>query len=238
MEESQAVPVGFPSTLWSLVHDAGGGRDAMGRLIVRYWKSVYWYVRLSANRDAATAMDLTQSFFLHVLESGFASKADPGRGRFRTFLKSSLANFLTDQFRGERTQRRGGPAIPLPTEGTDLESAELLAAGRELGPEQVFDREWCATVYRRAVDETRRRCAAEGRERHFEAFRLHDLEGEGRAKYRDVAERLGISENDVRNHLHAARETFRDCLRSEIRETVGSPLDFKDELCELFSWLK
>ncbi len=234
-------PVGFPSTLWTVIRQAGGAeahparrREALGALVERYWKPVYWYLRLSHDRDPATAMDLTQAFFLHVLESGFAAKASPDRGRFRAYLKVSVRNFVVNDALAAQAARRGGGAWALSLDEAERGAAELLAAGREGGAEHVFEREWRSAVVHGAAEALRKRLAADGKSVVFEAFRIHDLEGDEAVGYRDIAAKLGISETDVGNHLRTARELFRECVRAEVRETVGSAAELGEELRELF----
>ncbi len=242
-KDSESSPVGFPSTLWSDVLSvadpahAATRRDGLETLIRRYWKPVYWYVRLSRQTDAATAMDLTQSFFVRVLESGLVERADASRGRFRSFLKVSLRNFLTDQDRASAAERRGGTALHLSLDDAESGAASILAAGRELGPERLFEREWCATVVQRALAAVRERLRREGHETWLAAFEMYDVANEGGLAYSDVASKLGVSEDDVRNHLRFARQYFREAVRAEVRETVGSPSELGGELRELFSWL-
>jgi RNA polymerase sigma-70 factor (ECF subfamily) len=234
--DSTSGPVAFPSTQWSMVRDAGSRRrGALDALAAKYWKPVYWYVRIARGADPATAMDLAQSFFVHALETGLVGKADESRGRFRAFLKTSLRNFLADQARLEGAERRGGGLSHRSIEDAEHGAAELLEAGRELGPEAVFEREWIAAVVREASSAAERRLIADGKEAYAEAFRLYDLERVG--DYRDVAKRIGRSEEDVRNYLRVARETFRECVRAEVRETVGASADLDGELAELFAWL-
>lgn len=232
-------PVGFPSTLWTQVREAGDGargQDAKEALLRRYWKPVYWFVRLTGGYDASTALDVTQGFFVKVLEGKLVERADPMRGSFRSYLKTSLRHFLIDQARAESARRKTGRTVQLSLEEAEAGAAELVAAGKEFTPEQVFEREWVAAVVRAAVAETERKLRTEGKEAYVDAFRLHDLEG-GRS-YREVAERLGRSEDDVRNYLRVARDLFRDCVRAEVRETVGNIDDLGSEMAELFGWLK
>jgi RNA polymerase sigma-70 factor (ECF subfamily) len=244
--QPDSVPAAFPSTLWGMIRAAGSGnddpaarREALGRLFTRYSKPICWYFRLSCNKSPADALDLTQAFFVHVLESDFASKADPSRGRFRSFLRGSLSNFVKNDLRRDRVESRGGPApkLSLSLDEGDLESAELLAAGRDLGPDKVFEREWTAAVFRNAVEETRTRLSAAGRATAFEVFKRYDLDG-SKERYGDLAVRMKRTEAQIIDDLRVARESFRESVRAEVRETVGSDAEMKAELAELFAWLK
>jgi len=237
-------PIGFPSTMWTQVHQAGapGGdavlrRGALNGLIERYWKPVYWYLRLSQNRDDAAARDLAQAFFLHLLETDVVAKADPDRGRFRNFLKTSLKNYVVDAGRIENALRRGGDTLKIPLEDVDAGGGSL-AAGRELGPEQMFEREWRAALVHNAIEAVRRRFIGTDREIYFEVFRAFNVEGAEQISYTGLAERFHISEDDVRNYLRVARREFKDAVVAEIRETVGSGEELESELNELFRDLR
>jgi hypothetical protein len=77
----------FTTTEWSLVLAAGEtdspeSRKALEALCRRYWYPVYAEVRF-AGYDAEGSRDLTQGFFLQLLERKSLTVADPDRGKFR-----------------------------------------------------------------------------------------------------------------------------------------------------------
>src|SRR5262245_18132929 len=86
----------FRTTHWSLVQEAGvsseRGRNALEALCRTYWMPLYAFVR-RRGFDESAAEDLTQEFFARLLESGGLSAASQERGRFRSFLLTSLKNF-------------------------------------------------------------------------------------------------------------------------------------------------
>src|ERR1051326_7788753 len=103
----------FPTTSWTLVAAAGDAlhedcRDALARLCERYWYPVYAYVRRGC--PAEEAQDLTQDFFVRILQGRYLDHADANRGRFRSFLLNSCKYFLSDQSDRARAQKRGGGA--------------------------------------------------------------------------------------------------------------------------------
>ena len=59
---------------------------ALEILIAAYWKPVYKYIRLRWDKDNEQAQDLTQEFFLRILEKEFLaqlrSAAGPACGLF------------------------------------------------------------------------------------------------------------------------------------------------------------
>src|SRR5512135_2503932 len=84
-------PGRFPVTHWSLVLAAAGdsndtlAREAFGRLYQVYYYPLYAFVRRQGY-DPHKAEDLTQSFFVRLLEKGSLAAVDLARGKFRTFL--------------------------------------------------------------------------------------------------------------------------------------------------------
>src|ERR1700743_3026790 len=91
----------FPSTHWTLVLDAGGKHsgleraDALERLCDGYWYPVYAFIRRRGYLPDQ-AQVLTQEFFLGILDGAFLNRANPEKGRFRSFLLGAVQNFLSD----------------------------------------------------------------------------------------------------------------------------------------------
>src|SRR5580692_2114187 len=91
----------FPSTHWSVVLAAGDSQSmdsslALEKLCRAYWYPLYAFVRRQG-WDAEESRDLTQAFFVHLLEHKAIGKVDSNRGKFRSFLLASLSNFLNNE---------------------------------------------------------------------------------------------------------------------------------------------
>ncbi len=102
----------FATTAWSLVVAAGTrespqAQAALAELCRRYWYPLYAFLRRSG-QDAEKASDSIQGFFADLLERSALHRADPERGRFRTFLLASLKNYCANQRRHQQAQKRGG----------------------------------------------------------------------------------------------------------------------------------
>src|SRR6202022_1556365 len=91
----------FATTHWSVILSAnptGGGQrgnEALAQLCQTYWRPIFAFV-CRRGYTASDAQDLTQDFFVMVLEGNLLKLADPTRGRFRSLLLKSLKNFLAD----------------------------------------------------------------------------------------------------------------------------------------------
>src|SRR5436853_4327510 len=104
-EDNRASPENtqakFTQTQWTLIVNAGGptsteARDALNKLCQAYWYPLYAFIRSKGN-DSHKAKDLTQSFFVHLLQKDLVKKVGQREGRFRNFLLACLTNFLHDE---------------------------------------------------------------------------------------------------------------------------------------------
>ena len=230
----------FPATSWSIVagihdSDTSARGKALDSLCERYWKPVYHYVRRAWSKSSEDAKDLTQAFFLRLMEGDALKRYEPGRGGFRTYLKVLLRGFSADQHDALKALKRGGGVKKLALDHEDFPIKEMVADPRGVDPEEAFDREWRREILGRAVDRAREWFSSVGRERQFRAFEEYELgEGAEQPTYAEVAKRLGSSESDVRNHLFSARERMRLEIRAELSQTVGDMDELESEWGALF----
>src|SRR5215471_589629 len=134
----------FPTTTWTLVLSAGQtadarSSDALASLCERYWYPLYAYLR-RRGQSREEAQDLTQEFFARVLEKRYIERADRNKGRFRTFLLTSLTYFLADEADRRQALKRGGPRRPLPFEMRDGEEIYQREPSHNETPERIFER--------------------------------------------------------------------------------------------------
>jgi RNA polymerase sigma factor (sigma-70 family) len=231
----------FGTTHWSVVVSAGRSdtkraRDALGKLCQTYWSPLYAYVR-RAGHSPADAQDLTQEFFGRLLERNTFARADPQRGRVRSFLLASLKHFLVNEWKKDRARKRGGRAqmIPLQLDTAETRCAQLAATGDT--PDRAFDRQWALALLETVLDRLRQEYVDSGREDLFAG--LKDTLAGGRAEipYRDLGVQLGMSEGAVKVAAHRLRRRYRELLREEIAHTVVGPEQVEEELRQLFAAL-
>lgn len=224
-------PREFPSTAWSRLV-TGDKSDASRWLVSGYWKPAYLYIRRRWKRSNEDAKDLAQGFFADALDKDLLSRANPDRGSFRKFLRTSLENFLRNAARDAGALKRGGGATVVPLEAMAEAEASVARAG---DPDALYNREWAETVLERCIPRLREAYEREGRGELFEVFRRYDYDtAAGRPTYEELAKEFGKPATDIRNWLVHARARWQKLVREELRETAGSDEALEAEVRELF----
>ncbi len=231
----------FLTTHWSLVLRAGGeessqAEEALAELCECYWYPLYAFVRRRGNQ-AAEAQDLTQEFFLRLLEKNYVAQAQRERGRFRAFLLASMKNFLANQRDRERAVKRGGGRRIVSLDFRTAEARYAREPRDDATPERLFERQWTLTLLARVLDGLRAQYAAAGNERQFERLKAFITSEKGAVPYAEVGEELGLSEGAVKTAVHRLRKRYRKLLEREIGQTVEDPAEIESELKQLFASL-
>jgi len=226
---------GFPTTRWTLVIAAADAQRAEARaalvsLCERYWYPLYAYVR-RRGYPADQAQDLTQEFFVRVVEGRYLDRADPDKGRFRAFMLTSLKFFLADEADRNRAQKRGGGAV-LSLEMTSGEERYQREPAHHETPERIFERRWALSVLDLVVDKLRDEFVEHGRLDQFNRLEVFLLD-QADAPYAALARDMGTSEGALKVAIHRLRKRYRDLFRQEIAETVADPADVESELRHL-----
>ena len=236
-DQAPAKPVrgrGFPDTRWSLVLRAGSSdsgrqqREALESLCLNYWLPVYGYIRVQGN-SAENAQDLTQEFFLHILSGTFLMRANPERGRFRSFLLGALKNHLSDTRDRQRAVKRGGAAEFLPLDFERGEASLQHEPSHSDTPERVFQRRWARAVLDAALARLRDEFVQHGKEGLFDSLKVH-LSSAPPPGAANAADDLGMSESALKSALYRIRRRYRDVLREEVAATVDSFEGVDEEL--------
>ncbi len=231
----------FGTTQWSLVlavrtDDPDRARAALSELCGIYWYPLYAFVRRQV-RDASEAADLTQSFFVHLLEKDVLRRADPALGRFRSYLLASVKNFLSNERDREAARKRGGgvEAISLDVLEADRRyQAQAVARGT---PEDDFDRQWAHVVLQQALEHVHAEYRKGDREREFEELSPYLTADAPDTPYQHVAERLAMSEAAVKTAVHRMRKRYGRALREEIAQTTCEPSEVDAEIRHLLAVL-
>lgn len=240
-ESSPSGPSYFATTQWSIVRSAGTEdspecRQALEQLCLGYWHPLYAYVRRSGH-DAATAEDITQSFILSILERNAFSRADPQRGRFRSFLLGSLNKFMVDQYRRANAKKRGGDVNVFSIDTDSAERRYRSDPTEDMTPEKLYHKQWALTLLDRAQVRLSQSYQDAGQSGLFENLLPHLRREQDRLPYRDIAENLNMQEGAVKVAAHRLKKRYREALREEILQTLDGPEELDDELNLLFSYL-
>jgi len=223
---------GFATTRWSVVLRAKGGdaqgREAFSTLCRDYWHPIYAFIRRQGH-GTEEARDLTQDYFVLLLEKSFLHDVRRTHGRFRSFLLASVRHFLSDARDRMRAAKRGGGQSPIPLDEAFAEESYLREPHTELTPEEIFERRWALTVIDRAVRRLHEDAEKRGRLGQFE--RLQEfLTGAGSDTYRKAGSDLGMTEDAVKVAVHRLRRRYGEMLRKEVEETVADPAQVDDEI--------
>ena len=233
-------PGRFLSTHWSIIFTAAHGdstaaRSALEKLCRIYWYPLYAYVRRQGH-SVADAQDLTQAFFARFVERRHVGLVDPARGRFRTFLLTSLKHFIVNEWDKANALKRGGGVRTL---SLDEERAEERLASEpavEQAPDTVFDQRWATTLLNRALEKLRDDFVADGKSESFDQLKVYLWGTEEPGGYPALAAKLAMSEGTLKVEVHRLRKQFRRQLRQAMAETVA-PEDIDTELLYLRSVL-
>ncbi|HSB15471.1 MAG TPA: sigma-70 family RNA polymerase sigma factor [Bryobacteraceae bacterium] len=222
----------FPITRWTLVVAAGDphrkeARSALVSLCENYWYPLYAYLR-RRGYPADHAQDLTQDFFVRVLEGRYLDRADPEKGRFRSFLLTSLKFFVADEEDRHRAHKRGGGAV-LPLEFSSGEKRYQREPAHDETPERIFERRWALAVLDRVVERLRNEFVQHGRPEHFQRLKVFLL-GQSDAPYAALAREMNTSEGALKVAIHRLRKRYRELFRQEIADTVADPVEVESEL--------
>jgi RNA polymerase sigma factor (sigma-70 family) len=222
----------FPTTRWNLVVAAGDphgkeARSALVSLCENYWYPLYAYLR-RRGYSADEAQDLTQEFFIRVLEGRYLDRADQEKGRFRSFLLTSLKFFVADEEDRKRAHKRGGGAV-VPLEFASGEDRYQREPAHNETPERIFERRWALSLLDRVMEKLRDEFVQHGRPEHFAKLKVFLL-GQSDAPYAALAHEMSTSEGSLKVAIHRLRKRYRELFRQEIADTVADPVEVESEL--------
>jgi DNA-directed RNA polymerase specialized sigma24 family protein len=232
-------PYRFRTTRWSLVllsaqSQAPGFESALSELYRIYWYPLYAYVRRRGHASEE-ARDLTQGFFLHLLEHKTLARADQLKGKFRSFLLGSLQNYLSTESDRARCLKRGGAVEFIALDKQDAEDRYRLEPVDELTPEKVFAARWAMALLGEAMNRLRQEYAVGPNVAIFETLKAFLDVGNGKEPptYEQAATALQVGVGAVKTLIHRLRKQYTSSVREEIGRTVANPAEIDAEIHEL-----
>ncbi len=233
------TPSLFAATRWTVVlaaagHGQGTGSRALAELCQSYWPPLFAYIRWRGY-DIPQAEDLTQAFFEQLLQGNGLGSVNPAKGKFRSFLLASLKHFLANEWDRAQALKRGGGIPLIAFDAIPLEKRQRIEPTDDLSPDKAFERQWALTLLDQALSRLRREYTLAGKEPLFEALK-GCLTGDGPAESQaQIAASIGMSEGAVKVAVHRLRKRYREVLREDIAQTVGTPGEVEEELRQLFA---
>jgi DNA-directed RNA polymerase specialized sigma24 family protein len=224
----------FATTHWTVVLAAGDrgapqAAEALEKLCRLYWYPLYAYVRRKGY-NVHDAEDLTQAFFAHFLDKNYLARASQQRGRFRSFLLTSMQNFLAHEWERARAAKRGGGRTLLSWDEISGESRYALEPASDLSPDNIFEQRCAAMLFQKALSELQREMAAAGNSEQFERLKRF-LSAKAQADdYAEAASGLGMTPGAVGVAVHRLRQRYGELVREEIAHTVATPAEVEEEM--------
>jgi DNA-directed RNA polymerase specialized sigma24 family protein len=232
-------PSRFRTTRWSVVllsarSQVPGFQAALSELCRIYWYPLYAYVRRRGHAPEE-AKDLTQGFFLHLLEHKTLGRADPVKGKFRSFLLGSLQNYLSTEADRARCLKRGGKVEFVNLDVQDAEDRYRWEPVDALTPEKVFAARWAMALLGEVINRLRQEYATSQKMATFETLKAFIDVGNSQdpPSYEQAAAGLQMGVGAVKSVIHRLRKQYTALVREEIGRTVSSLSDVDAEIHEL-----
>ncbi|MHC1767711.1 MAG: RNA polymerase sigma factor [Verrucomicrobiia bacterium] len=230
----------FTNTHWSQVLLAADPIErtkaaaALEYLCRTYWYPLYAYVRRSGY-SPEDAQDLTQAFLARFLEHNAFARADPNKGRFRSFLLEALKRFLITEWRKAQTAKRGGNRSSFSLDAQEAEERYRYEPVSDLTPDKIYERRWALTLFDRALGRLQEEWQESGKPEQSEVLKPFLSCPAGQVNYAPAAKALGLSTGAVAVAVHRLRRRCAELVRDEISHTVSTAAELEEELRHLFS---
>jgi RNA polymerase sigma-70 factor (ECF subfamily) len=235
-QETKGPLTHFATTRWSFIRNRGqeGGINAgLAQLCQIYWRPIFTFI-YRRGYSAQDAQDLTQDFFVMIMEGNLLQNADPNRGRFRSLLLKSLTNFLIDAAAKQRRHKRGGDLQFVSWEQWMADAPSQMSISPQAldtyPAEALFDLGWAAAIAEEALRRLRVECESKGRRRVYEVLNGYLTTEREDISYPELSVALGVPEPSVKSLLHQFRKRYRGLLREEVAKTVESDAAVDDEI--------
>jgi RNA polymerase sigma-70 factor (ECF subfamily) len=211
---------------------SSAGQEALEKLCRTYWFPLFAYLRRKGyNEDAAK--DLTQAFFALLLERRDLQSVDARKGKFRTFLLTSLTHFLSNERDRANACKRGGGKVIFSLDAISPDQFHRFEPATDLSPDKLFDLRWAMTLLDQAVRRLQQEMAESGKAAQFGELKVFLTSNPQGGEYTQAAERLGCTSQAVAVTVHRMRQRYRELVRSEVAQTVASPTEVEEEMRHL-----
>jgi len=242
--DAQEGAVAFATTHWSVVLTAQGespaAEEAVEKLCRIYWRPLYTFA-LRQGCDSEEARDLTQGFFQLLLARRDLESVRKEKGRLRSYLLVSFKHFLIGERRREMTIKRGHGQWPIPLEelrATERANPVFDRLVDSLSADRLYERRWALTLIEQVLKRLKEEYRATGKALLFDSLKQLLPDEPGAPSRPEIAARLGMTDNALRQAFHRFRHRYQLLLREEISHTVADPSEIEDELRHLITVLR
>jgi DNA-directed RNA polymerase specialized sigma24 family protein len=222
---------GFPTSIWTkLIY--GDSPEALNRLCQTYWYPLYAYAR-SRGHSHEQAEDLTQLFFLELIEKRLVARADRKMTKFRTFLLTHFDYVISNEWRKATAEKRGKGAehLSIDAEEANGRFQNLAAEGKD--PALIYDQAWASQVVDQTLRVLREEYTGHNQDVPFEALQGYLPGGAAcpRQPYEELANLYpAVNVGALKTRVSRLNKRFRELLVSVVGETVEDPTEVESEI--------
>jgi RNA polymerase sigma factor (sigma-70 family) len=217
--------------------ESPAAREALEKLCRTYWRPIFVFLRRQGI-PPEEAEDITQGFFAELLEHRNLAAVRKERGRLRSYLLGALKHFVVDEHRRAMAIKRGKGQQLIPLEELHANERMELEPTDPLTAEMIYERRWASTVLERVLSRLKGEYRAAGNAALFDSLKQLLPDEPGAPSQAEIATRLGMTENAIRQAFYRFRQHYQALLREEIAHTVATPGDIEDELRHLIAVIR
>ena len=134
--------------------------------------------------------------------------------------------------------KRGKGQRPIPLEELHVGERIEMEPTDPVTAEMIYERRWALTVLERVLSRLKDEYLAASNAALFDSLKELLPDEPGSQSQAEIAARLGMSENAVRQAFYRFRQRYQSLLRDEIGNTVATPGEIEDELRHLIAILE
>lgn len=216
----------FHTTRWTLVRQASAdhaeGRAALSELCADYYAPVVAFLRHDGRPEDA-AREAAHEFFAVILAKPSLGGAEPGRGRFRSYLLGALKHHLADVRERKSRQKRGGGVEPVALGPGPGQSPGFDVPDPALPPDREFDRQWALHTLHRAMNALEAEWTSVGKAKEFARLRPFISGNQDHGDFAAFATDCGLDAATLRKTASRLRQRFRQHMKLIISGTLEDP---------------